>query len=149
MGNLTDLIEQYLQQLLTQSGQVELQRRELAKMFRCVPSQINYVLETRFTTGRGYYIESRRGGGGFIRIYRVESAYPPTIEILIPEILSRDDGETLLEELVGRGDLSNDQALLIKYMLLKAMEDIPGELQGTIRARLIRTALVMVSSQRG
>ena len=63
MGSLADLIEQYLQQLLAQANQVELQRRELAKMFRCVPSQINYVLETRFTVDRGYLIESRRGGG--------------------------------------------------------------------------------------
>ena len=63
MGSLADLIEQYLQQLLAQANQVELQRRELAKMFRCVPSQINYVLETRFTVDRGYLIESRRAAG--------------------------------------------------------------------------------------
>lgn len=149
MGNLADLIEQYLQQLLTQSGQIELQRRELAKMFRCVPSQINYVLETRFTVGRGYYIESRRGGGGFIRIYRVESSYSHPNEIVIPERLTREEADMVLDDLVSKNLINQEQSLLIKYMLAKAVEDIPEELKGMIRGRLVRTALAMTTAQRG
>lgn len=146
MGNLADLIEQYLQQLLAQSGQVELQRRELAKMFRCVPSQINYVLETRFTAGRGYYIESRRGGGGFIRIYRIEKVYPQPKEVVIPDVLAQEDAESILEGLVQSGRLAEDQAVLIKYLLAKATEDLPLDLKATVRARLFQTALLMVSN---
>ncbi len=76
MPNLTDYIEEYLKKLLALSSgsPVEIQRRELAKKFDCVPSQINYVLERRFSIERGYLVESRRGGGGWIRIYRVEPA---------------------------------------------------------------------------
>src|SRR5690554_4911583 len=74
MSNLVDLIEAYINRLLDASpnATLVLQRKELAERFQCVPSQINYVLSTRFTTERGYLIESRRGGGGFLRIKRLD-----------------------------------------------------------------------------
>ncbi len=77
MPNLTDYIEEYLKKLLALSSKhyIEIQRRELAGKFSCVPSQINYVLDRRFSLERGYLVESRRGGGGCIRIYRVEPAH--------------------------------------------------------------------------
>lgn len=77
MPNLTDCIEEYLKKLLSLSQEqyIEVQRRELAGKFNCVPSQINYVLERRFTMERGFLVESRRGGGGCIRIYRIEPAH--------------------------------------------------------------------------
>lgn len=73
MPNIADIIEEYIKARLNQStgGIVILRRNELAEKFRCVPSQINYVLSTRFSFNRGYIIETRRGGGGFIRIIRV------------------------------------------------------------------------------
>ena len=67
MSSLSDLIEQYLRDLLEKRDSIEIQRRQLAQMFRCAPSQINYVLETRFTMEDGYLIVSRRGGGGYIK----------------------------------------------------------------------------------
>jgi len=74
MPNLTDYIEEYLKRLLALSTNqyIEIRRRELAGKFSCVPSQINYVLERRFPLERGYLVEGRRGGGGCIRIYRIE-----------------------------------------------------------------------------
>ncbi len=73
MGSKSDLIEEYLLDLLRQTGSrgVEIRRVDLANLFRCVPSQINYVLQTRFTPERGFIIESRRGEGGYIRIIRM------------------------------------------------------------------------------
>ena len=69
MARLSDMIEDFINALLNESdGQLELQRNELADYFECAPSQINYVLATRFSVDRGYYIESRRGGGGYIRL---------------------------------------------------------------------------------
>ena len=72
MGTLADEIERYIKKILEAShdGIVELQRNELALQFSCVPSQINYVLSTRFTTEQGYIVESRRGGGGYVRIVK-------------------------------------------------------------------------------
>ena len=70
--NTSDHIEAYIKAILEQSGIVELQRSQLADTFQVVPSQINYVIKTRFTESRGYLVESKRGGGGYIRIGRIE-----------------------------------------------------------------------------
>lgn len=70
--NTSDHIEAYIKAILDQSGIVELQRSQLADTFQVVPSQINYVIKTRFTESRGYLVESKRGGGGYIRIGRIE-----------------------------------------------------------------------------
>ena len=66
--NTSDSIEAYIKALLAQAGMAELKRSELADVFQVVPSQINYVIKTRFTESRGYIVESKRGGGGYIRI---------------------------------------------------------------------------------
>ena len=72
MARLSDLIEETIKQMIaTNNGMVEITRSKLAEMVNCVPSQITYVLSTRFTNGQGYVVESRRGGGGWIRIQRV------------------------------------------------------------------------------
>ncbi|HWR61302.1 MAG TPA: CtsR family transcriptional regulator, partial [Clostridia bacterium] len=73
MSRISDLIEKFISDMMEQgNGAIEIQRNEMASRFACAPSQINYVLMTRFTTERGYFIESRRGGGGCIRISRLE-----------------------------------------------------------------------------
>ncbi len=74
MLNLSDHIEEYIKKLLsmTAAQHVEIQRNELADKFCCAPSQINYVLSTRFTPERGYLVQSRRGGRGYIRVMRIE-----------------------------------------------------------------------------
>jgi len=73
MSNLADRIEEYLKMILQQTdeGYIVLQRGFLADFFSCAPSQINYVLTTRFSAERGYLVESRRGGGGYLRIVRL------------------------------------------------------------------------------
>ncbi|RRN68754.1 CtsR family transcriptional regulator [Peribacillus simplex] len=75
MRNISDVIETYLKQILeiSQKDILEIKRSEIADKFQCVPSQINYVINTRFTIERGYVVESKRGGGGYIRIMKVES----------------------------------------------------------------------------
>lgn len=70
--NTSDSIEEYINSILAQAGIVELKRSELADVFQVVPSQINYVIKTRFTESRGYIVESKRGGGGYIRIGKIE-----------------------------------------------------------------------------
>ncbi len=77
MASLSDIIETFIKQMISDTnGAVEIQRNELANQFNCVPSQINYVISTRFTTDRGYYVESRRGGGGHVRIKRINVSRP-------------------------------------------------------------------------
>ena len=73
MSSISDIIERYLKKIINESedGVIEIKRSELADIFQCVPSQINYVISTRFTVEKGYIVESKRGGGGFIRIQKV------------------------------------------------------------------------------
>ena len=75
MKNISDIIENYLKQIMemNESEVVEIKRNEIADKFQCVPSQINYVINTRFTIEKGYVVESKRGGGGYIRIIKVHS----------------------------------------------------------------------------
>lgn len=70
--NMSDMIEEYLKSAIGEDGRIEIQRNELANLFDCVPSQINYVINTRFTIQHGYAVESKRGGGGYIRIIKVQ-----------------------------------------------------------------------------
>ncbi len=76
MRNISDIIEQYLKQVidLSNNNVIEIKRNEIADRFECVPSQINYVINTRFTLERGFVVESKRGGGGYIRIIKSQTA---------------------------------------------------------------------------
>ncbi|VKI80449.1 CtsR family transcriptional regulator [Streptococcus pneumoniae] len=102
--NTSDHIEAYIKAILDQSGIVELQRSQLADTFQVVPSQINYVIKTRFTESRGYLVESKRGGGGYIRIGRIEfsSHHEMLRELLysIGERVSQEIYEDILQLLV-------------------------------------------------
>ncbi|MEW6173617.1 MAG: CtsR family transcriptional regulator [Bacillota bacterium] len=123
---LSDEIEKYIKALLAQSpsGEIELQRNSLAVYFRCVPSQINYVLATRFTLQHGFLIESRRGGGGYLRISRLPAG---TLEELAREIF----------EFVGESVSQPDAAAVIKRL----------ETEGLISVRESRLMQAAVSSE--
>ena len=69
---MSDMIEEYLKNVIRDQGRIEIKRHELADLFDCVPSQINYVINTRFTMQHGYAVESKRGGGGYIRIIKMQ-----------------------------------------------------------------------------
>jgi transcriptional regulator CtsR len=150
MRNLAELIEQYLRGILLQNQMVELQRRELAKIFRCAPSQINYVLETRFTFDRGFIVESKRGGGGYIRITQVKwhsDNLPQLIEELIPKAISENDAEGLLENLVSKELISADVAQMAFQMMIKEFADLPREYADCLRAKFLKALLLVLGSK--
>ncbi|MDD2494157.1 MAG: CtsR family transcriptional regulator [Tissierellia bacterium] len=84
---LSDIIEEFIKELMDENGVIDLQRNLLAQQFDCSPSQINYVLTTRFNNDKGYIVESRRGGGGYIRVYKVESSKYNNLEKLLAETI--------------------------------------------------------------
>ena len=98
--NISDIIERYLKSILAEASQVEIKRSEVADQFDCVPSQINYVIKTRFTLQNGYLVESKRGGGGYIRIAKVDLISDPDIldELIEKSTLALSDNE--LEEAI-------------------------------------------------
>lgn len=151
MGNLADRIEEYLKQILEQTseGYIVLQRSELAGEFECVPSQINYVLDTRFTVERGYLVESRRGGGGYLRIIRLgmgsEGQYQKVMRQLIGEQISRERTNALVERLFEEELVTLREAALIKSVL--SGNNLSGELRSwdELRARLMKDILTTLS----
>lgn len=154
MGSLSDLIEQYLREQLKRVETVEVQRRELARMFRCVPSQINYVLETRFTMNQGYMVQSRRGGGGYIRITRLNWEDRQELPQLFAELLeigiSQEEAELVLERLIQTSVLDFKEARLLNQVLQDVLSneaqknDLENEDQDQLRARVLRALLLFV-----
>ncbi|MGI5920566.1 MAG: CtsR family transcriptional regulator [Syntrophomonadaceae bacterium] len=129
--SLADRIEQYLKVLIDRSeeNQIEIQRAELAETFDCVPSQVTYVLSTRFTEEEGYYTQSRRGGKGYVRITRCFKQ----------EEYSLNDKQMFnwLEELIESNLLTNSEAYLVKHILLHGVNRIPIEYRNSLRAGIV------------
>jgi len=153
MARLSDVIEDFIKTLLKQSeGELELQRNELAEYFECAPSQINYVLATRFSLDRGYYIESRRGGGGFIRIVQLDLDKDDYLLHLINERIGRtiSENETndIVTNIMERGIITEREALLIKSALTDKVIAIPANLRGVIRANMLKAMLVAILRSR-
>lgn len=104
MNNISDLIENYLKQLLAESSNefVEVQRSDLAMRFSCVPSQINYVLTTRFSAGHGYFVESRRGSGGYIRIVKIPLDQSADLILNLCDIIGDSISQADADGVIGR-----------------------------------------------
>ena len=118
MPTLAELIQAYLIDKLAGSpdGIIEICRADLAMVFKCVPSQINYVLGTRFTTEHGFIIETRRGGGGFIRISRIDMKNEQILE-LMQECTSFNSFQIFVERLYEEGFLTKREAYLVKELI--------------------------------
>lgn len=102
MSVLSNRIESFIKELMTDDEPTaSIQRNELADYFKCAPSQINYVLTTRFSPERGYIVESRRGGGGYIKIIRVSHDRSESIRQLIDGIPESGIGERLMRKIVA------------------------------------------------
>ena len=115
---LSDSIESFIKAMLNdESDEVELKRNELAEYFQCAPSQINYVLATRFSPDHGYLTESRRGGGGYIRIVRVVESGSQRLMYLINErigdSLSEEECVRLISQLKEQQIITADEAALM------------------------------------
>ncbi|QGX46044.1 CtsR family transcriptional regulator [Streptococcus equinus] len=140
--NTSDSIEEYIKQLLAQSGIAEIKRSNLADAFQVVPSQINYVIKTRFTESRGYIVESKRGGGGYIRIARVSfSDQHQMFDNLmgsIGECISEQVFTDLIQLLFDEKIISEREGNLI---LATASDEVLGKEAPEIRARMLRKIL--------
>lgn len=153
MASLTRTIEQYINDLFdeVEEHSVSLRRKELAEIFGCVPSQINYVLRSRFTPERGYLVESQRGGHGYIKILRITYNLPEEkishIEDIVGETISEQEAKRLLATLQERGILEPRERLLIEVALRHAEElgssefDISPYKRSFIQAELLKRML--------
>ncbi len=145
-NNISDIIEQYLKQIIqkSQAGMIELQRSDLAELFQCVPSQINYVISTRFSLEQGYVVESKRGGGGYIRIRQVQlNEHEPLIHIVqsIGVEMTQREAEGLIDRLKREDVITEREASLLRAAINRDALRINLPLRDQLRARLMAQML--------
>jgi transcriptional regulator CtsR len=150
MRNISDIIEQHLKKILQQSsnGAVEIQRSELADKFQCVPSQINYVISTRFTVEKGYLVESKRGGGGYIRIRKVEiidnQRFYNLLMETIGDSITSSACDNIIERLREEGIISPREMHIMKAATGRVISGIPVALRDRMRADILRAMLTTI-----
>ncbi|TYR78488.1 CtsR family transcriptional regulator [Priestia megaterium] len=147
MPNISDIIEQYLKKVLELSDReiVEIKRSEIADKFQCVPSQINYVINTRFTVERGYIVESKRGGGGFIRIAKVQShdsshLFQQVIE-LIENQISQAHAENVIIRLLEEKVITEREAKIMLSVIDRSVIKVELPYRDELRANLLKAML--------
>ena len=151
MRNISDVIEQYLKRILQESpdGSVEIQRSELAESFQCVPSQINYVINTRFTMEKGYVVESKRGGGGYIRIRKVQIVSKSKLQELltqelIGESITQAVGYAIIERLYEEGLINSREAALMKVATSREVLQVESLLRDRLRANILKNMITTI-----
>jgi len=145
--SISDVIEQYLKQILQTKGQdaIEIKRNEIADQFQCVPSQINYVINTRFTVEKGYIVESKRGGGGYIRIIRIQhqdksDLIDDIIEMINPTVTQQASVD-VLERLLEEEIITEREAKIILGAIDRNTLAFQLPLRDEVRARILTAML--------
>lgn len=155
MSKISDMIEKFINELMEASkGYIEIQRNELASYFNCAPSQINYVLTTRFTADRGYSIESKRGGGGCIKITRVIMDETGVLNQMLSEKIGRSVGRAAAFEIVEilylRGYIGIEAKSIIKSVVDDSvLSVVPVQLRDILRAEILKAAIIAAIINRG
>ena len=151
---ISDSIEQFIKDMLGEdSPEVELKRNELAEYFGCAPSQINYVLATRFSPSQGYLTESRRGGGGYIRIVRVVETGPQKMAYLvrdrIGDQLSEEEAQRIIAHLKDSGMANPEEAGMMFAALSARALAVPlsPEMKAALRARILKTMIPALANK--
>jgi transcriptional regulator CtsR len=148
MARLSDNIEALLKQMIEQNdGSIEITRNELAEQVKCVPSQITYVLTTRFTNSQGYLVESRRGGGGWIRITRVvhQSAARYLMHALnnIGDSLSQHQTSVLVRNFLDYSIINqHTERLLLAATSDQALVTLEPQLRDIVRMNIFKNMLI-------
>ncbi|WP_164218683.1 CtsR family transcriptional regulator [Virgibacillus sp. YIM 98842] len=147
MSNISDVIERYLKQILKAQGKnvIEIKRSEIADQFQCVPSQINYVINTRFTVEKGYIVESKRGGGGYIRIIKVvhqdKSELIDEIIAMIQPTVTQQVALDVLNRLVEEELITEREMKIMASVMDRNVLAFQLPLRDEIRTRLLTTML--------
>lgn len=150
MPRISDIIEEFIKQMLEESSEdiLEIQRNELASRFGCVPSQINYVLMTRFTVDKGYYIESKRGGGGSIRITRVSLDTNDYLSNLISErigsSITQNTAESYIDSFREQGLITHRESAFMKAAINDKTLLGQSQDRDALRANILKAMLLIL-----
>ncbi len=148
MAQLSDDIEQFIKELMREDAHIDLRRNELAHHFGCAPSQINYVLATRFSVDHGYIIESRRGGGGYVRIVRMQTREEHNLlDLLLNRVgnsVNEETANAIISNLFERKMISAGEASLMRAAVSRNALALPISAKDILRAAVFRNMLVQV-----
>ncbi len=143
---ISDVIEEFIKELMKDENDfIEIQRNELAEHFNCVPSQINYVISTRFRPSQGYYVESKRGGGGHIRIKRIsknKDNYLTHIITSMEESITGNEVDVLISNLLSYGIIDQTEARLLKVATSDNVLIVPQNTKDKLRSSILKNMLL-------
>lgn len=149
MAQLSDTIERFIKELMSEEAHIELRRNELAQHFGCAPSQINYVLATRFSVDHGYIIESRRGGGGYVRIVRMQPGEDREnlLETLLNRVgnsVSEETANAIIAQLTDLKLITDNESMLMRAAVSRSALSLPINAKDILRAAVLRNMLIQV-----
>ncbi len=152
MANISEQIEKFLIATLGENDSIDITRNSLAEYFSCVPSQINYVLETRFTVDRGYIVESKRGGGGFVKISKIKTSdsndYLNGLFLeSIGDELSEKRFSQILDKLVADNIMSETERVLVEASLSDDSLSMPFTIRDKVRAKAFKNVILKLMSK--
>ena len=142
---MSDMIEEFIKQLMEDDDFIEIQRNDLAEHFNCVPSQINYVIATRFRPAQGYYVESKRGGGGHIRIKKIntnKNNYFMHIITNMEDKITSNEVDILISNLLSYEMITKTEAKLLKVATSDNVLTLPVDTKDKIRASIFKNMLL-------
>ena len=147
MANISEQIEKFIIATLGDNDSIDITRNSLAEYFSCVPSQINYVLETRFTVDRGYVVESKRGGGGFVKISKIKTSdsnsYLNNLFVeSIGDELSEKRFSQILDKLVAENIMSEKERVLVESALSDDSLSMPFTIRDRVRAKAFKNVIL-------
>ena len=146
---MSDVIEDFIKDLFDEdeSDLIEIQRNELAQHFNCVPSQINYVISTRFKPSQGYYVESKRGGGGNIKIRKINNTKSDYIMHIINNVgktITTNDIDILLSDFLTYNVITEQEAKLLKVATSDNVLKLDKDIRDEVRARIFKNMLLNI-----
>ena len=146
---MSDVIEDFIKDLFDEdeSNFIEIQRNELAQHFNCVPSQINYVISTRFKPSQGYYVESKRGGGGNIKIRKINNTKSDYIMHIINNVgktITTTDIDILLSDFLTYNVITEQEAKLLKVATSDNVLKLDKDIRDEVRARIFKNMLLNI-----
>ena len=148
---LSDMLTEYIMEMLNDTGDAEIKRNELANHFGCVPSQIYYVLTSRFTPEQGYIVESRRGGGGYIRITRINTDKSATLMHIVNSVgnsLDRMTAEVMINNLLSVNAVNEDIARLLASALSdRALAPVDPRGRDIVRASIFKNMILNLTGR--
>lgn len=142
---ISDIIEEFIMNSLDDGQFIEISRNDLAKFFSCVPSQINYVLNTRFTLNRGFVVESQRGGGGYVKVLRVQDNNNNFINNVLNRCvqpISVIEANQILAQMQERKIITDKELVIIKAAISAKALNNPINIEDSIRANMLKLILI-------